>query len=130
MTFQTLESRRAELIASFERLTLSWVNTSSNTPTSDPTLPPTSAEKDVNSPAALRRVLADSLRAHAFTLDPYVRGRSVYDRAGTIVGNGRVVWVYPGLDGADAREECGFLAGCERGGKCRQIGEVGMGERE
>ncbi|TDL16873.1 CRAL/TRIO domain-containing protein [Rickenella mellea] len=85
-TKKELAAERNTLLAEFERVTRLWI-----------------ASPDPNISKA-RRVLDNLLRIQSFALDPYVRGRGIYHRKGNIVGDGRVVFEYPGLADGDARE--------------------------
>lgn len=62
---------------------------------------------------ARRELLVKKLRLQQFELEPYVRGKTVYHRNGTIDGQGIVVWPYPQKGSAEdirhvvGRKYCG-----------------------
>ncbi|KAK9898506.1 CRAL/TRIO domain-containing protein [Cystobasidium minutum MCA 4210] len=41
-----------------------------------------------------REIALKELEVRRFDLDPYIRGRNMFDRDGTVVGDGQVVWHY------------------------------------
>lgn len=87
---QRLEGERADLSRKYEEVILEWIN-SAEAPTSAPAA---STESSASAIRARRDGVAAELRKNYWTLDPYVRARSLYDRAGELkpelAGNGLV----------------------------------------
>jgi len=54
-----------------------------------------------------REILVKKLRIAQFELEPYIRGRTVYHRNGTIDGQGKVTWEYKQKDGDTIRHVAG-----------------------
>jgi hypothetical protein len=74
---QRLEGDRADLARKYEEVVVEWItNAESSTPTSKPS--------DAVAIRARRDELASQLRSNYWTLDPYVRARSLYDRNGEL----------------------------------------------
>lgn len=69
-----LLAERKALSDAFTAVTLDWIKTEGKD------------QQLVN----LRELIRMRLRAHYYELDPYIRGRNVYHRQGTIEGNGLV----------------------------------------
>lgn len=77
-TTQRLLKSREDLVKQFEATTIEWIN---------------NAEGDAaKSIKAKRDNLAGQLREGYWTLDPYVRARSLYDRLGVIQSDGKTDW--------------------------------------
>jgi hypothetical protein len=74
---EEVEAARSELIRQFEQLSLEWARAK-----------PGSAE--ASQKETERRDLAEGLRESCWKLDPYVRARTYYHRAGVISGQGAV----------------------------------------
>jgi len=86
-TRNKIESQRKELVSSYERETIAWAKGG-----------------DGKVSATERTKIADSLRENYWTLDPYVRARSLYDRTGVIGPNGRLDF-YPKVQDASAQAQ-------------------------
>jgi hypothetical protein len=69
---------RAEVVKKFEAATLDWINQ----PEGD----------EGKSNKAKRDEIAAELREGYWTLDPYLRSRSLYDRIGVIQPGGKITW--------------------------------------
>jgi hypothetical protein len=74
---QRLEGDRADLSRKYEEVVVEWI-TSAESPS------PTSTPSDAATVRSRRDELASQLRANYWTLDPYVRARSLYDRNGEL----------------------------------------------
>ncbi|EAQ84342.1 hypothetical protein CHGG_08356 [Chaetomium globosum CBS 148.51] len=74
---QQVETDRTVLLRQFEQLSLEWVQMKPDSP-------------DATRKAAERRELAEQMRENYWHLDPFVRARSCYDRAGVINDSGAV----------------------------------------
>lgn len=77
-TRDRLLQEREATVKEFEAATLQWIEH-----------PEGDEGKDIR---AKRTQLAQKLREGYWTLDPYVRARSVYDRQGSIQAGGKVNW--------------------------------------
>lgn len=75
---EKLSEEREELVRQFEQLTLDWTAT-------------THQSKECNEKETERQAAAHKLQENYWRLDPYIRAKTYYHRAGTLDGNtGRV----------------------------------------
>ncbi|KAI7939576.1 hypothetical protein MJO29_014312 [Puccinia striiformis f. sp. tritici] len=51
--------------------------------------------EDLSVSAQIRKFIFYHIRVHSFVLDPYIRGRTIYDRKGRVLDNGLVTFEYP-----------------------------------
>lgn len=77
-TREKLQAARQELVKSFEATTLQWIKA-----------PQGEEAKELKEK---RTAIAAQLRENYWKLDPYVRARSLYDRAGVIQEGGKIDW--------------------------------------
>lgn len=75
-TRETLMNKFVDVAERLEELTKQWVN------------------GDDSVYEERRDKVLKELQIRRFDLDPYIRGRSSFDRDGTVVGDGQVVWFY------------------------------------
>jgi hypothetical protein len=75
---QRLEGDRADLARSYEDVVLEWIHTA------DSTAPTSTPAPDAAAIRTRRDEIAAQLRKNYWTLDPYVRARSLYDRNGEL----------------------------------------------
>jgi hypothetical protein len=101
-----LEAERAELVQEFERLTLEWINAGST---------------DGATSTTARNEIADRLRKGYWSVDPYVRARSLYDRLGVLGEGGHVDWSR--AKGSETGRAAGVAAGVED-----QVSDVAAGK--
>ena len=87
-TKKKLLKQREQLIATYESVTRKWAKSDGK-------------DEALN---LTRELCTWRLRVHAFEIDPYIRGRSVYHRHGNIVGNGLVSFEYPNKSKPDEWE--------------------------
>ena len=87
-TKDKLVKEREAIVEKFEALTVKWID--------NPTGQDASGIKEE------REATAKQLKEHYWTLDPYLRARSLYDRRGDISPDGRVDW-YAKNEAAEAK---------------------------
>jgi|SRR5690242_13512309 len=87
-TRQAIEAERALIVRRYEATVLDWIKAG--------TLPDA-----IPAGRSRRDAIADDLRSNYWTLDPYVRARTLYDRMG-VVGRGGQLAFYPAAAGASA----------------------------
>ncbi|KAK4056712.1 hypothetical protein OIO90_002264 [Microbotryomycetes sp. JL221] len=80
-----LQKQRDELIAQYLEVTREWMK----------------SDKTPDEVKKKRQMLVHRMCAQYWELDPYIRGRGCYHRAGNIVGNGLVTFNYPSEGGGD-----------------------------
>ncbi|GJN82480.1 hypothetical protein PLIIFM63780_006020 [Purpureocillium lilacinum] len=77
-TRDRLLKARADLYGEFEAATRTWIRAADS--------------EEGKQAKAEREQIAENLRAGYWTLDPYIRSRSLYDRVGDILPDGKVNW--------------------------------------
>lgn len=87
-TRQAIEAERAQIVRRYEALVLDWIRTG--------TLPDA-----IPAGRSRRDAIAEDLRNNYWTLDPYVRARTLYDRMG-VLGPGSQLAFYPPAAGASS----------------------------
>ncbi|ORY12013.1 hypothetical protein BCR34DRAFT_483331 [Clohesyomyces aquaticus] len=84
-------AKRSELVRRYEGVVLDWIHEGENTPTSS-----TDSGESGNLREGLekrrkeRDTLAEELRSNYWKLDPFVRAKSLYDRTGMILPEGKL----------------------------------------